>query len=416
MSPAAGTVDGQIAVPADLDAVTSVGAEDHTAVDPAALERIWQAARHWYAAGMQPAIQVCIRRDGGVVLDRAIGHAHGNGPADPPDAEKVVVGTDTPFCVYSAAKAITTTVAHMLVERGVFSLDDRVCDYLPTYTSHGKDRTTIRHVMTHSAGVPFATGPRPDLRRMNDSEYAREMLGQLKPIHSPGLVHIYHGLTWGPLMREIIGAAAGRNIRDILHDEILAPLGFRWTNYGVAAQDVPLVAPSHVTGKPLPPPIAKAFKIAVGGTPQRIIPFSNTPEFLTSVIPSSSTVSNANELSRFAEILCRGGELDGVRVMSPATLRAATRQARRLRPDLATGFLPMRWGTGYMLGSKRFGPFGRDGEGAFGHTGLTDIAVWADPTRALSVAVVSSGKPSGHKEAKRYPQLLDRINAEMPRI
>ena len=50
------------------------------------------------------------------------------------------------------------------------------------------------------------------------------------------------------------------------------------------------------------------------------------------------------------------------------------------------------------------------------HTGLTDIAVWADPTRALSVAVVSSGKPSGHKEAKRYPQLLDRINAEMARV
>ena len=72
--------------------------------------------------------------------------------------------TGTPYCVYSAAKAITTTVVHMLVERGAFSLDDRVCDYLPTYTGHGKERTTIRHVMTHSAGVPFATGPRPDLR------------------------------------------------------------------------------------------------------------------------------------------------------------------------------------------------------------------------------------------------------------
>ena len=88
--------------------------------------------------------------------------------------------------------------------------------------------------MTHSAGVPFATGPRPDLKRMDDSEYAREMLGELKPIYRPGLVHIYHGLTWGPLMREIVSAATGRNIRDILADEILDPLGFRWTNYGVA--------------------------------------------------------------------------------------------------------------------------------------------------------------------------------------
>ncbi|MGP4056789.1 serine hydrolase [Mycobacterium sp. 4D054] len=355
---------------------------------------------------MQPAIQVCLRREGRVILDRAIGYAW----------EDVPVRTDTPFCVYSAAKAITTTVTHMLVERGAFSLEDRVCDYLPTYTSHGKDRTTIRHVLTHSAGIPFATGPKPDLKRMDDSEYAREMLSRMKPVYRPGLVHIYHGVTWGPLMREIISAATGRSIRDILAEQILDPLGFRWTNYGVAPQDVPLVAPSHVTGRPLPAPIAKAFKAAVGGTPQQIIPFSNTREFLTGVIPSSNTVSNANELSRFAEILCRGGELDGVRILSPETLYAATREARRLRPDLATGLAPMRWGTGYMLGSKRFGPFGRDAAGAFGHTGLTDIAVWADPQRALSVAVVSSGKPGPHREAKRYPQLLDRINAKMPRI
>ena len=55
-----------------------------------------------------------------------------------------------------------------------------------------------------------------------------------------GLVHIYHGLTWGPLIREIVSAATGRNIREILATEILEPLGFRWTNYGVAEQDVPL--------------------------------------------------------------------------------------------------------------------------------------------------------------------------------
>ncbi|MGB5112471.1 MAG: lipase LipE [Mycobacterium sp.] len=410
------SANGRIRVPADLDAVTDRAPEDHSDVDSAAVERIWDAARHWYAAGMHPAIQVCLRRNGKVILDRAIGHGWGNGPADPVDAEKIPVRTSTPFCVYSTAKAITTTVTHMLVERGAFSLEDRVCDYLPTYTSHGKDRTTIRHVVTHSAGVPFATGPKPDLKRMDDSEYARDMLGQMKPVYRPGLVHIYHGVTWGPLMREIILAATDRSIRDILAEQILDPLGFRWSNYGVAAHDVPLVAPSHVTGKPLPAPIAKAFKLAVGGAPQQIIPFSNTPEFLTGVVPSSNTVSTANELSRFAEILRRGGELDGVRVMSPETLRAATKEARRLRPDLATGLAPIRWGTGYMLGSKRFGPFGRDGAGAFGHTGLTDIAMWADPQRALSVAVLSSGKPSGHPEAKRYPALLNAINAEIPRI
>jgi len=411
----AAPLPGRIRVPVDLQDITAVGEEEPGEISRAGIDRIWQAARYWYQAGMHPAIQLCLRHNGRVVLNRAIGHAWGNGPDDEPDAEKIPVTTGTPFCAYSAAKGISTTVVHMLVERGYFSLDDRVCEYLPEYTSHGKDRTTIRHVLTHSAGVPFATSPRPNLKRMNDSDYARAKLAELKPIHRPGLVHLYHGVTWGPLIREIVSAATGTSIRDILATEILDPLGFRWTNYGVADRDVPLVAPSHVTGKPLPAPIAKAFRAAVGGTMQQIIPFSNTPLFLTGVVPSSSTVSTANELSRFAEILCRGGELDGVRIMRAETLRNATRECRRLRPDIATGLAPIRWGSGYMLGSKRFGPFGRDSSGAFGHTGLTNIAMWADPERRLSVGLISSGKPGRHPEAGRYTDLLDRISAEVPR-
>ena len=409
------TGDGRIRVPSDLDAVTTIGPEDAGGLDPAAIDRIWEAARHWYRAGMQPAIQLCLRHNGTVVLNRAIGHAWGNGPDDPADADRVPVSTNTPFCVYSAAKAISTTVVHMLVERGAFSLDDRVCDYLPSYTGHGKERTTIRHVMTHSAGVPFATGPRADVRRVNDSDYTRARLSEFKPIHRPGLVHIYHGVTWGPLVREIVSAATGRNIREILATEILDPLGFRWTNYGVAEADVPLVAPSYVTGKPLPAPIAAALRIALGGTMTQIIPFSNTPVFLTSVVPSSSTVSTADELSRFAEILRRGGELDGVRVMRPDTLAAAVRPCRRLRPDVATGLAPIRWGTGFMLGSNRFGPFGTDAAAAFGHTGLTNVAIWADPARGLAAGLISSGKPGRHPEAGRFTALLNQITTQIPR-
>lgn len=409
------TGDGRIRVPSDLDAVTTIGHEDAGGLDPAAIDQIWEAARHWYRAGLQPAIQLCLRHNGTVVLNRAIGHAWGNGPDDPADADRVPISTSTPFCVYSAAKAISTTVVHMLVERGAFSLDDRVCDYLPSYTGHGKERTTIRHVMTHSAGVPFATGPRADVRRVNDSDYTRARLSEFKPIHRPGLVHIYHGVTWGPLVREIVSAATGRNIREILATEILDPLGFRWTNYGVAEADVPLVAPSYVTGKPLPAPIAAALRTALGGTMTQIIPFSNTPVFLTSVVPSSSTVSTADELSRFAEILRRGGELDGVRVMRPDTLAAAVRPCRRLRPDVATGLAPIRWGTGFMLGSKRFGPFGADAAAAFGHTGLTNVAIWADPARGLAAGLISSGKPGRHPEAGRFTALLNQITAQIPR-
>ena len=347
-------IDGRIRVPADLDAVTAVGDEDHS--DDRLRRPSSGSGRPrgtGIAAGMHPAIQLCLRHNGKVVLNRAIGHGWGNGPDDPPDAEKVPVTTETPFCVYSAAKAITTTVVHMLVERGVFSLDDRVCEYLPSYTSHGKDRTTIRHVMTHSAGVPFATGPRPDLKRMDDSEYAREMLGNLKPIYRPGLVHIYHGADVGPAgARDRLGRHRQEHPRDPGHrdprsarlpvDELrrCGSTTSRWWRRATRP------------ASRCPRRSRRRSSTAVGGTMHQIIPFSNTPQFLTGVVPSSNTVSTADELSRFAEILRRGGELDGVRVMQPETLRAATRECRRLRPDLATGLAPLRWGTGYMLGSN----------------------------------------------------------------
>lgn len=403
-------------MPADLDAVTAIGEEDHSEIDQASVDRIWQAARHWYQAGMHPAIQLCIRRNGKVVLNRAIGHGWGNAPTDEPDAEKIPVTTGTPFCVYSAAKGITATVVHMLVDQGVFALDDRVCEYIPSYTSYGKDKTTIRHVLTHSAGVPFPTGPKPDLRRADDHDYAQEQLGKLRPLYPPGRMHMYHALTWGPLMREIVYAAAGKDIRDILAAEILEPLNFRWTNFGVAPEDIPLVAPSHPTGKPLPPAIAAIFRKAIGGTVHEIIPYTNTPAFLSTVVPSSNTISTADELSRFAEIWRRGGELDGVRIMSPERMYGAVQQSRRLRPDVAVGLMPARWGTGYMLGTERFGPFGRNAPQAFGNLGLANIAIWADPARGMAAGLISSGKPGKDPELKRYKALMDTIATTIPRV
>ena len=85
--------EGRIRVPADLDAVTTIADEDHSGVDHVAVEGIWDAARHWYRAGMHPASQVCLRVDGRVVLNRAIGHGWGNAPQDSPDAEQVPVTT-----------------------------------------------------------------------------------------------------------------------------------------------------------------------------------------------------------------------------------------------------------------------------------------------------------------------------------
>lgn len=398
--------------PDRLNALTDRAAETVLPAAPDAAERIWQAARHWYSGGVQPGIAVCVRVDGEVIVDRAIGHARlhpGGGDGAEP------LRTTTPVCVFSAAKALAVTVVHLLYERGELSPDTRVAELIDGYGAHGKARTTVDHVLTHRAGVPIPTGPRPDLRRSEDSTYTREMLANLRPIYPPGTLQMYHALTWGPLIREIVSAATGRSIREILDTEILSPLGFTWSNFGVAPADVAKVALSYVTGPPNSGLIDAAFTRVVGGTMAQIVPMANKAPFLTGVVPSSNAVSTAHELSRFAELLRRGGELDGHRVLWPATLRDAVRQRRRLRPDVATGGVPLRWGTGYMLGSRRFGPFGREAPAAFGHTGLTQIAMWADPERALAAAVVSTGKPGDHPENGRYGELLDTVNRVIPR-
>ena len=409
-------MQGRIRVPADLDAVTAIGDEDHSGIDPAAVERIWQAARHWYQAGMHPAIQLCLRHNGKVVLNRAIGHGWGNAPTDPPDAEKIPVQTDTPFCVYSSAKAITATVVHMLVERGQFSLDDRVCDYLPTYTSHGKHRTTIRHVMTHSAGVPFPTGPKPDLKRADDHEYAQEQLGKLRPLYRPGLVHIYHALTWGPLMREIVYAATGKDIREILATEILDPLGFRWTNFGVAEEDIPLVAPSHATGKQLPAPIAAAVpqgdrRDASPDHPAHQhtdVPHHRRPVVQHHLERRRDVAVRRNMAPRRRTRRCPGDEPGNTARRGAPKSAAAT----GFRDGPAAGPLGHRFPAGHR---QKFGPVRPQCAGGVRSPRADQFAIWADPERQLAGGVVSSGKPGSDPEVKRYRALMDRIAAEIPR-
>src|SRR3954465_14068774 len=79
-------------------------------VDGELVERIWESGVSLYRSGVHPALQLCVRRDGHVIVDRAIGHARGNGPDDGDEVPKVAVTTETPFCVYSTSKGITAMV------------------------------------------------------------------------------------------------------------------------------------------------------------------------------------------------------------------------------------------------------------------------------------------------------------------
>ena len=408
----------RIRLPEDLDAATVAGPEaDPTTVglEPETIEQIWEAGLDLYRSGVHPALQLCLRREGSVVLDRAIGHARGNAPGANGDEPAVAVSTDTPFCIYSTSKAITAMVVHMLQERGALKISDRVADHIPEYARHGKGKITIGHVLAHRAGVASLPREALDLDLLGDRDHLLELICDARPATPPGMLLAYHAVSGGFILGEIVHRVTGRSIRDVLGDEILGPLGFRWGNYGVDPADVGEVGLSYVTGPPLFPPVSLLATRALGAPLDDVIDRSNDPRFLTGIVPAASVMTNANELSRFFEIFRRGGELDGVRVMHPQTLRRALTEQSRLEIDLSL-FFPTRFGYGLMLGAKVVSLYGRDTDLAFGHLGLINIMGWADPERGISAALVTSGKAILYPEVHRFYGVMQRIASQVPKV
>jgi CubicO group peptidase (beta-lactamase class C family) len=408
----------RIHVPREIKSITAVGAEEDPeplGLDRRTVEHIWAAARELYRTGVHPAVQLCLRRHGRVVLDRAIGHASGNGPQDTRETPKVPVTTDTPFCVFSTSKAVTALVVHLLQERGALDIQDRVADYIPEYATHGKDETTIGHVLAHRAGVPTLPRKLLDLERLEDREFLVQAICEAKPLVKPGTLLAYHAVSGGFILGEIVQRVTGKTVREVLAESILEPLEFRWGNYGVREADVPAVGRSYVTGPPLLPPLSTLVNRVLGMPLDRVVELSNDPRALTGVIPSANVITTGNELSRFFEIFRAGGELDGVRVMQPATIRRALTEQSRLEIDLSLGF-PTRFSYGLMLGAKVLSLFGLDTDLAFGHLGLINIMGWADPERAISGGLITSGKALIYPELPRFYGVMQRIASEVPKV
>lgn len=408
----------RIHLPRDLDAVTDVGAEDPPeagGVDADAVESIWQWVIDWYRAGVHPALQICVRRHGAVILNRAIGHARGNGPQDGRESERVPATVDTPFCVYSTSKAITAFVVHKLVERGLIGLDDKVADYIPGYEKNRKHRITVGHVLAHRAAVPNLPKSALDLDNLGDRQYMTDILVEASPFAKAGRHLAYHAVSGGFILGEIVHTVTGKDIRQVLAEEFLDPLGgFRWTNYGVALADVGDVALNYVTGPPTAPPLSNILSRALGVGVDNLVELTNDPRFLTGIVPAANTVTTAWELSRFFEVMRRGGELDGVRVLEPDTIRRALQERSHLELDLSLVY-PTRFSYGLMLGAQVVSLYGLDTQHAFGHLGFTNMLAWADPERAISVAVLNNGKPIVYPEFYRFLGTMQQITSAMPK-
>jgi CubicO group peptidase (beta-lactamase class C family) len=403
-------------VPRDVAEVRSAGDEvpgREFGISQGRIEGIWDAVEGLYRAGVHPAIQLCIRYRGAVVLQRAIGHAAGNAPQDARDAPKRLATPATPFCIFSASKAITAMVIHKLDEKRMLHLEDRVCEYVPEFGRHGKDRITIRHILAHRAGIPNLPPSAIDLELLRSPSRVVEILSAARPRTRPGRLLAYHAVSGGFVLGEVVRRVTGQEIGTVLEKEIAEPLGFRWMRYGVAPDDVPEVAQNAVTGPPVPPPINRVLRNALGTSLSHVVDLSNDPRFLTGTIPAGNVVTNADELSGFFQCLLDEGQLGGVRVFDPRTVRRATGEQSYWELDLTLG-APLRYGLGFMLGGP-VSAFGWDNPDAFGHVGLSNIVAWADPQRHISVALVNSGKPIVTAHMVRLVQLLVGIARAFPK-
>lgn len=378
-----------IAVPRDLDAVTQIDPQE----DPqgaAVVNRVWACVEDLYRTGYQPGIGMCIRHHGRLVMNRTIGHARGHEPGNPDMSAAVPLALDTPISLFSSSKAITAILVHKLAEEGLVDLRAPVCDYIPEFAAHGKHKTTVEQVLAHQAGIPsFPT--HFGIEHAGDWDAVIEVLCRMPPISKAGKLTAYHAITGGFILGEIAQRATGSALADILDSRLRQPLGMRSFTYGVAPADNDKVALNYFVGPPLPRLLGLMAEKALGIPFEEACAVSNEPAFMNQVIPAGNLYATAEEASRAFQMLLDGGVWEGKQVLQPETVRRAVEPFGRMRFDRLLR-LPMRYSRGMMLGHPAVSLYGHQNALAFGHLGFLNILCWADPERAISVSLITTGK------------------------
>lgn len=357
---------------------------------------------------------VCVYQDGKCVFNMWGGPRNAQGD---PWQER------TPSVSFSTSKGVTATALHILKDRGLVKYDDPVARYWPEFAYNGKRGITVRDVLTHGAGLYDARNIFGHADVLLDWEAAVRALERAPASHAPGRYHGYHAITFGHLVGEIVRRVSGRSIARFVHEEIALPLGLKDFYLGEAPDEAlrrsarnihhtPGRATDESSKRARARQQSKAARmrlIALGFnmlgvpmspdrlhralTPRGIDAWDfSSPEILRACIPAANGLFSAPDLARFYALLANGGALDGVRLLSEATVREAT--AVQVRGPDGVLVIPMRWSLGYhavfsVLGVVR---------GAFGHSGYNGSGAWASPQQRASLSYVvnaGSGTPVG---------------------
>jgi CubicO group peptidase (beta-lactamase class C family) len=290
---------------------------------------------------------------------------------------------DTIVNVWSTTKGIVATCAHRLVDQGLLDLDAPVAKYWPEFAQNGKEMIPVRYLLSHQAGLPALREPLPAGSAFK-WEVITEALGSEEPWWEPGSRHGYHAFTWGWLVGEVIRRVTGQSVGTYFRKEIGEPLGLDF-HIGLAPEDDARTA--EVISPDLPEPGETNFVMEMLRDPQSM-PFKvlanppdlflpgvvNTRDWRAAEIPAANGHGNARAVARFYGALARGGELDGVRVVSSEAIERATVEQASGRDEVLG--LDLRVGLGYALTGPEtpLGPNPR----AFGHSGAGGSLGFAD--------------------------------------
>ncbi|WP_406480293.1 serine hydrolase domain-containing protein [Streptomyces sp. NBC_01615] len=280
---------------------------------------------------------------------------------------------DTIAGVWSVTKTMTALSALILADRGELDLDAPVARYWPEFAAEGKDGVLVRHLLSHTAGLPNWDGT---VEELYDWPSATARLAELAPQWEPGTAAGYHSLTQGYLVGEVVRRITGRSVGEFFADEVAGPLGADF-HMGLSAEH------DHRVALAVPPPsrdedyLASApSPTAAAATGTRIrLRDGNSVAWRRAQIPAASGFGNARSVALVQSVMACGGTVRGVRLLSQAGCDRAWEE-QFSGEDRILG-MPMRWGLGYGL-------FG----GTYGWGGWGGSMVMIEPDARMAVSYV----------------------------
>ncbi|TMR98677.1 serine hydrolase domain-containing protein [Nonomuraea basaltis] len=360
-------------------------------------KQVQEAADRLVESGDERGLQVAVYRDGRQIVDVVAGVA---------DFETGrPVTSDTPFYNFSIGKGATSTVAHVLVERGLFGYDTPVAELWPEFGRHGKQGVTVRHVLSHTAGVP---GVPLDTTPEDACDWGK-MIAALEDAElwwEPGTKMGYHAYTFGYLVGEIVRRATGKPISQVLLEDVAGPLGVGDELYfGMPEKEHARVArledaPMDMSAWGEMPADLPMFKAG----PMTLMPsaeLGNRSDYLSADIPAGGKTSARAIARMYAALL---GEVDGTRLISAERLREVTAVASSGVDEIFG--MPSVWGLGYGIG----GPTSTAEESptVFGVGGAGGSAAWADTATGVAFAITKNRFTNDFAAAGRIGDLVAR--------